>query len=99
MKKLFIKFLAIAILTSFTTETVLLITERTVFEFSAGIEKEDSEKQTEEEKAEKETEKDKINFSNRTRFQNSCELQQYGLHFSIVTSACLSLPEIPPDLM
>lgn len=97
MKNLVINLLAMIILSSFTAETTLHAFDKSATEISTASENSDSEKNTEEEKAEKETEKDKINYFIRHRFQNGNELQYFGLHLSIITSAYLSLPEIPPD--
>jgi hypothetical protein len=97
MKGLFIKILAVLILLSFAADSTMQVWDTYKTELKTVHEKEDSEKKTEEEKVEKETEKDKINYFFRHHIHDGLTIKYYKRNLSIVTSAYLSLPEIPPD--
>ena len=97
MPKLFIKILALLILTSFSVETAVQVFKNSKTELAALVEPGDSEKKSGEEKSEKETEKDKINFSFRHLMFKELSYSHCNHLNAIITSAYLSLPEIPPD--
>lgn len=58
---------------------------------------EDSENKSDENKTEKEDGKDKLSFQSATTLLYQFYAFIYGRNNPVITAACLSLPEIPPD--
>jgi hypothetical protein len=97
MQKLFIKILAFILLFSFLSETVESVFENSISVYSALTENEDSEKKSESSKTEKEDEKDKVSISHLNNNNVVFSMGNYCRNNTVITTAYLSLPEIPPD--